>query len=112
MLLLRHPLATLLDDRTHCVTPRSRDVTPIPGLITAGACRRTTPECYRASLRDASQRPSCPEFDRRALGGLGTSSPRIRPGGLGTSSPRIRPGGLGTSSPRIRPGGLRYARPA
>ena len=35
MLLLRHPLATLLDDRTHCVTPRSRDVTLVPDLITA-----------------------------------------------------------------------------
>ena len=59
MLLLRHPLATLLDDRTHCVTPRSRDVTPVPDLITAGACRRTTPECYRAPLIDASQEGSC-----------------------------------------------------
>ena len=63
MLLLRHPLATLLDDRTHCVTPRSRDVTPVPDLITAGACRRTTLECYRASLIDASQEAfMCPEL--------------------------------------------------
>jgi hypothetical protein len=40
MLLLRHPLSPLLDDRTHCVTSRSRDVTVVRDLIT---CRRLSP---------------------------------------------------------------------
>ena len=56
MLLLRHPLAALLDDRTHCVTSRSRDVTVVPDVIT---CRRLSPDNSRmlpAIPADASRR--------------------------------------------------------
>jgi high-affinity K+ transport system ATPase subunit B len=93
MLLLRHPLATLLDDRTHCVTPRSRDVTPVPDLITAGACHRTTPECYRASLIDASpeglsalnlSKGHLADFDKRRPDFVEGPSPRSTPKRLTT----------------------------
>ena len=63
MLLLRHPLAALLDDRTHCVTSRSRDVTVVPDVIT---CRRVSPDNSRMLPAIPSGRDSevimCPEL--------------------------------------------------
>ena len=63
MLLLRHPLAALLDDRTHCVTSRSRDVTVVPDVIT---CRRVSPDNSRMLPAIQSGRDSevimCPEL--------------------------------------------------
>ena len=63
VLLLRHPLAALLDDRTHDVTSRSRDVTVVPDVIT---CRRVSPDNSRMLPAIPSGRDSevimCPEL--------------------------------------------------
>jgi hypothetical protein len=67
MLLLRHPLPALLDDRTHCVTSRSRDVTVVPDVIT---CRRVSPDNSRMLPAIPSGCDSevimCPELCLRA----------------------------------------------